>query len=94
MLSNTKPRIVITGANGFIGSFLVEYLSRAGYPVLALVRSIPANQRENITYSQFDLNSGLADPEILNEQDILVHCAYSKLADAKHDANTNGLKLL
>jgi nucleoside-diphosphate-sugar epimerase len=94
MLSNTKPRIVITGANGFIGSFLVEYLSRAGYPVLALVRSIPANQRENITYSQFDLNIGLADPGILNKDDILVHCAYSKLADAKHDANTSGLKLL
>jgi len=33
-----KPRIAVTGASGLVGSHVVEYLAKAGYPVVAIVR--------------------------------------------------------
>ena len=32
------PRVLVTGANGFLGRHLVAELLRRGYPVRALVR--------------------------------------------------------
>jgi nucleoside-diphosphate-sugar epimerase len=33
-----KPVVAITGANGFIGSALAQFLENAGYPVITLAR--------------------------------------------------------
>jgi nucleoside-diphosphate-sugar epimerase len=94
MPSNINPRIVITGANGFIGNYLLHFLSKAGCPILALVRSVPAVNLDNVSYALFDLNSGLADPDVLKKDDVLIHCAYSKTARVEDDINTLGLKSL
>lgn len=56
------PRVLVTGANGFLGRHLVAELLRRGYPVRALVRPgsgmagpLPALQSLPIEVCEFDL---------------------------------------
>jgi len=72
-------RIVITGANGFLGSTLCSYFSQKGWTVKALVHHIPASRIAGVTYYQFDL---LQEPEqsIFKGADYFIHCAYAKAA--------------
>ena len=56
------PRVLVTGANGFLGRHLVAELLRRGYPVRALVRSggavpaaLPLLQSLPIEVCEFDL---------------------------------------
>jgi dihydroflavonol-4-reductase len=56
------PRVLVTGANGFLGRHLVAELLRRGYPVRALVRPggaastvLPPLQSLPIEVCEFDL---------------------------------------
>ncbi len=69
-------RILITGANGFVGSYLTQYLQEQGYSVTAMVRNsanckllFPHIQQIKTDYSQEDLNTAFSG------QDIIIHCA-------------------
>ena len=77
-----KPVIAITGANGFIGSSLLQYFYDQHYPVIALARThsikAPAEVRS------FNLEQPL-QPDLLDGVDILIHCAFIK-ADAHAEA--------
>lgn len=64
----------ITGANGQIGSFLVDYLRKQGHIVYELVRS-PEKTKNVIYYKFFDLAKPQQIPS-LREIDILIHTAY------------------
>ncbi|OPY89947.1 MAG: UDP-glucose 4-epimerase [Syntrophus sp. PtaU1.Bin208] len=48
-----KPRVLITGAAGYLGSVLCEHLLRDGFPVLAV---------DNLLYNQHSLFHFCADP--------------------------------
>jgi nucleoside-diphosphate-sugar epimerase len=68
-----KPVFAITGANGFIGSALVQYLQKAGYPVITLVRKKTdhtGNDRERL----YDLQQ-TPSADLLAGVDVLIHCA-------------------
>lgn len=67
-----KPVFAITGANGFIGSALVQYLENAGYRVIALVRK--KTDRKNGQERLYDLQQPPAD-DLLAGVDVLIHCA-------------------
>ncbi len=64
----------ITGANGQIGAFLVEYLRNCGHTVYELVRS-PEKAVDKNYYQFFDLSQPLQMPS-LHGVDVLVHGAY------------------
>jgi nucleoside-diphosphate-sugar epimerase len=84
-LKNTPSRILITGASGFVGSFLVEEGLRRGMAVWAGVRATSSRrylQQPELHFAELDL----ANPERLAEQlrqhreehgawDYIVHCA-------------------
>lgn len=73
-----KPTIAITGANGFVGTALVEHFSNKGWQVVTLTRdnykSTPSQKIINISY---DLEDSV-DPEALKDIDYLIHAAYAK----------------
>jgi nucleoside-diphosphate-sugar epimerase len=91
----TKPTIAITGANGFIGSYLVELFLSQGYNVVALSRQPGEKVWEGATSRRFDLEA-LADSTDLSGCDILIHCAYKKQKpnEAAGTVNVEGTKAL
>jgi nucleoside-diphosphate-sugar epimerase len=78
MTDNSRPLIVITGANGFLGSTLVQYFSSKNWNVTALVRHPDKfADTENVSYLHYDLSQSVNDG-IFKNADYLVHTAYVK----------------
>ena len=68
-------RILVTGANGRIGSMLVPALTRAGYQVTALDR-LPAPAAEaGVRHVTGDITDTALMTNLVQEQDALVHLA-------------------
>ena len=49
-----QPRVLVTGAAGYLGSVLCEHLLRGGYPVIAI---------DNLLYNQHSLFHFCANPD-------------------------------
>jgi nucleoside-diphosphate-sugar epimerase len=71
--------IAITGAHGFIGSYLRNYFIGQGFTVIGLVRA-PAHDDERA----FDLCSPQIHPALLKGIEVLIHCAF-----VRNDENKN-----
>lgn len=74
-------KVVVTGADGFIGSHLTEALLDAGFEVKALVRHVPANRLndlscpDNSKKGKIEIITGdIKDPHFCNE--LLQDCNY------------------
>lgn len=83
-----KPVIAITGANGFIGSHLVEHFLAKGWHVRALMREPRNEYRPSLTYERFDLVDVNFSPD-LSGCDALIHCAYVKKQTTEQPGNIN-----
>lgn len=81
-----NKNILVTGANGFIGKALVQFLCNMGYAVRATVRSECAlnqlvtlrdkqNYKNLTLYNLGDLSAVTDWKEALKEVDTVVHCA-------------------
>lgn len=89
--------VVITGANGFIGSALVRHFSGRGWRVLALCRAA-RDQRpvSDVTFREFSLPDGIRD-EDFEGGEVLIHCAYvqhSRRCPDSDAVNTRGTERL
>lgn len=91
----TKPTIIITGANGFIGEHLIHYFFENGWRVKALVRKVPVEIVRDVEYIVYDLEK-TPDESIFDSVDYLVHCAYLKFDQNKNadKINIDGTKKL
>ena len=90
-----KPTIAITGANGFIGKYLVNYFQQRDYKVIAIIRQYHLDDNRPAFYRYFDLASPSNNIDLAG-CDILIHCAYIKNSngeDSDH-ININGTKSL
>ena len=67
-----KPTIIITGANGFIGEYLVNSFFRKGWKVKAFVHSVPKNRLEGVEYIEYDLEKS-PNANDFTSVDYLVH---------------------
>jgi len=84
--------IIITGANGFIGNELVQYLSSKGHTIRVLSRTRPAGLPGNVSFYEYDF---AAEPpeEPFIKADALIHCAYVKYSNQQkkaHEINRSG----
>ena len=71
-----KPVIAITGANGFIGSSLLQYFYDQNYPVIALARTLSVKLAVEVR--SFNLEQPLQS-DLLQGVDILIHFAFIKV---------------
>ncbi len=91
--------ILITGAAGFVGTYLTEFLIDKGYDVIILSRSAK-NTKANIVH--WDPETGEIDIDALQNLDAVVHLAGESIAgrwtDQKksriEDSRVLGTKLL
>jgi nucleoside-diphosphate-sugar epimerase len=86
-----KPTVAITGANGFIGSYLTNFFQENGYKVIAFSRQLRGEDNADVICRPFDLAIPLRKID-LEGCDFLIHCAYVKKYEDK-DAdyiNLNG----
>ena len=67
--------IVITGANGFIGRYLIEFFNNKGYHVVALIHRAYKIAIPGVDYRQFDLDSFAGDV-ITEDTEAILHAAY------------------
>jgi nucleoside-diphosphate-sugar epimerase len=74
---NDFPKVIITGASGFIGSELCAYFANKNWNVIGFVRHIPAIRVPNVVYLEYDLIKEVNET-IFPDTDFLIHCAYIK----------------
>lgn len=70
--------IIITGANGFIGSALVDFFANKDYQIKALVRNPEVKAKENIHYFKYELGKSLEDESLFKNANYLIHCAFER----------------
>jgi len=90
------PTVIITGANGFVGSFLVNYFVEKKWQVRAFARKPIQQQSPLIQYYPFDLANTVEESAFV-EADFLIHCAVAKYSVKTPDSdeiNIQGTKKL
>jgi nucleoside-diphosphate-sugar epimerase len=88
-----KP-VVITGANGFIGSNLAAFLKSQGFHVRGLVRSPSSTTLPGIELFKGELPNGV-DAAAFESAGTVIHCAYAtkfRSAEQARLANEEGTK--
>ncbi|MFZ9981116.1 MAG: NAD-dependent epimerase/dehydratase family protein [Cyclobacteriaceae bacterium] len=70
-------KILITGATGFLGNYLLEAFSGPEFNVTALCRSTPPSgmQKKGVTYVEGDIEDPSAMTGVFNNIDIVIHAA-------------------
>ena len=95
-MSETNPKnkkiitYAITGSNGFLGSYLSQYLESKGYKILRLGRDSSIDSK-----FKYHLNEELNTGSIL-ASDTIIHCAFDR-SDTNNDQknkNLSAVKLL
>jgi nucleoside-diphosphate-sugar epimerase len=87
-MDSERPKVAVLGASGLVGSHVVEYLAKGGYPVVAIVRSAGTSEALidfcNSMKDSIDVKiqqASLNDPPSLRAAfegvDIVVHAAGS-----------------
>ena len=92
-----KLKVAVTGANGFVGSRIADFLRKKGCEVYEIGRH-PSSEIKNSKYFIYhSLGKGI-DQDKLKNIDVLVHCAYDFSLTSWEDIkkiNVNGsVKLL
>lgn len=85
-----QPKIIITGASGFIGSELCSHFAQKKWTVFGMVKRIPERPVADVVYVKHDLSDKI-DEAVFDGTDYLVHCAYVR-NDIEH--NVSGSRAL
>ena len=83
-----KIKILVTGANGFVGSAIVRDLDQRGFNVFGVKRlGVVANPRGHVQFLQIsDINGKTDWSNLLKGIDVIIHCAAQPSHDwAKND---------
>lgn len=73
---NDRTRVLVTGADGFVGRHLVPYLAAQGYQVMAASRTISCSDSPDILPVQLpDLSQPFDWQPLLQQCDVIIHLA-------------------
>mgnify|MGYP001795049222 CR=1 FL=1 len=73
------PTVIITGANGFVGAFLVDYFTQKQWKVKAFARNPIKSTSPLVAYHAFEMPDNI-DESAFTGVDYLIHCAVAKHA--------------
>jgi hypothetical protein len=75
-------KILIAGANGFVGGALTDSLRKSGFDVRRLIRSTPAGPKD----FQWDPKSAKLEPSVLEGLDAVINLAGENIASGRWNA--------
>ena len=70
-------RILITGADGFLGSRLLAHMRREGWDVAGLVRNPSTKQLPEGEYFHYAFPAEIDPNAFAKPADVLIHCAFA-----------------
>lgn len=76
-------KVLVTGANGLIGSRLVELLLRKGYEVNTLDRTARNQNKTGLQSYAWQPDKGIIDEKALEEINAIIHLAGAGIADKR-----------
>ncbi|MBL6444834.1 NAD-dependent epimerase/dehydratase family protein [Fulvivirga sp. 29W222] len=90
--------ILVTGANGFLGSYICRKLLKEQFPFIAMVRpssdlSLLEDILENITIHEGDILDTESFTTVLEEVDDIIHCAAIVSYNAKDRQKMNEVNI-
>jgi 2-alkyl-3-oxoalkanoate reductase len=74
-------KILVTGAGGFLGRYVVAAAGRAGHDVVALLRPSSLQPIEGAAVRAADLRDRKALPDVVADADAVIHLAARKAGD-------------
>jgi len=98
MEHNTKPKVIITGASGFIGMNFLQFMLNHNFEVLNIDLKAPINKNYATYWYQADITDDNVIKKIISDYnpDYLVHFAARTDLDGKsiddYSANTIGIE--
>lgn len=76
-MSEKRPTLVLTGANGFIGKHIAKAFVAKGWNVIAVVRNAPEKHLLHVLYCKHDLKRSEAVC-LPDDIDVFIHAGYIK----------------
>lgn len=77
-MAEQPPKVVVTGASGYLGRHLLGLLTRKGYRVVALVREPAKFLKQGVEASHYDLqNSAKLSTKIFSNAVAVIHAAVN-----------------
>lgn len=80
-MSEKRPTLVLTGANGFIGKHIAMHFVKKGWNVIAVVRSSPEKHILHVLYTKHDLSKS-ESVCLPDEIDVFIHAGYIKQSNS------------
>ena len=82
-----KPKIIITGANGYLGNYFLNYFNKLGWQIKAFTHNTPINAIKDVEYINYSLSENLNANDFKNVN-YVIHSAY-----VRYDKNKNADKI-
>jgi nucleoside-diphosphate-sugar epimerase len=79
--------VLITGATGFVGSFLLRFFREQGWNAVGATRHLPAEA--DADWREYDVNWGSIPPTLLAGIDVVVHGAFVRRTAATDSVRVN-----
>ena len=70
---SSRPRVIVTGASGFLGSALASRLASGGAHVFGLSRAKRVKRADGIEWLQCDLEDSARLTEVMRDMDVVFH---------------------
>ena len=76
-------KILIAGATGFVGTYLINYLLEKGYSINALSRSKQVSHHKNLVYFRWDIHKQYIDRNAFENVDTIINLTGANIGEKR-----------
>lgn len=76
-------KILIAGATGFVGTYLIDYLLEKGYSINALSRSKQVSHHKNLVYFRWDIHQQYIETNAFENVDTIINLTGANIGEKR-----------
>ena len=76
-------KILIAGATGFVGTYLIDYLLEKGYSINALSRSKQVSYHKNLVYFRWDIHQQYIETNAFENVDTIINLTGANIGEKR-----------